>query len=183
MRAGEPGCSAAQLRCPGVHLLYKGGNAARHIPCNDAGGIVGAAHQQRIQQIDAAQLFARRQQDGAAVLAADRLKLLRQAGGHGDALVQVLAAFQQQQGGHHLGQAGHAALLTGILVQQHLAGDGVDQIDTFLCVGCLDRHCVYSAARQSQRRRQCQRKQPCRRAAADFLKIHGFSLDDKALAC
>ena len=63
------------------------------------------------------------------------MELLRQVGGHGDGLVKVLAAFQQQQGGHHLGQACHAALLPGVLVQQHLAGDGVDQVNTFLCIG------------------------------------------------
>lgn len=163
----HPSCA----RRPGVHLLHKGWDAARHVPRDDAGGIVGAAHQQRIQQVDAAQLFARRQQNGAAVLTADLLELLRQVGGHGDGLVKVLAAFQQQ-GGHHLGQACHAALLPGVLVQQHLAGDGVDQVNTFLCIGGLDGHCVYRPARQSQRRRQCQREHPCRQPAAAFLKIH-----------
>ena len=112
------------------------------------------------------------QQNGAAVLTADLLELLRQVGGHGDGLVKVLAAFQQQQGGHHLGQACHAALLPGVLVQQHLAGDGVDQVNTFLCIGGLDRHCVYRPARQSQRRSQCQREHPCRQPATAFLKIH-----------
>ncbi len=43
--------------------------------------------------------------------------------------VHVLAAFQQQQGCHHLGQAGHIPLLVGVLFQNGFVDVGVEQID------------------------------------------------------
>ena len=172
--AGKGGTGTAQLCGTGVHLLDEGIQAAAHVPGDDAGRVVGTGDEQGIQQVDAAHRFPDAQAHGGAVGVLDILELLGQIGGHRDLTVQVLAAFQQQQGRHHLGQAGYIAGLVGILGQQRLAGIGIEQVHG-LGLGCsLDGHGVYCKYRQhctdGNRQRKHQRRQP---AAERVVKHEG----------
>ena len=81
---------------------------------------------------------------GAGWRCSDIPELLGQRGGHGHFTVQILAAFQQQQGRHKLGQAGNILLLVSILVQDGLAGVGVEQVHRLGLAGGLDGHGIYA---------------------------------------
>ena len=74
---GKVRAGAAQLCRLGVHLLHKAHHAARHVPRNDAGGVVGADDEHRVQQVDAAHGLADAQPHGGAVGVLDILELLR----------------------------------------------------------------------------------------------------------
>ena len=101
MRGGHP-----QLCRFLVHPGHKGGQVAvRNITGDHAGRVVGAGHQQAVQQVDAAHRFTDAQVDGAAVGVLDVLELLGQAGGDGDLSVHVLAALEEEQSRHHLGES------------------------------------------------------------------------------
>ena len=170
--AGEVGAGAAQLRRAGVHLPDEVQHAAAHIVGDDAGGVVGAGHQQGIQQVDAAHRLTDAQARGHAVGVLDVLELLGHGGGHGHFAVQVLAALQQQQGGHHLGQAGHILLLVGVLGQDGLAGVGVEQIHRLGLAGRLDGHGVGGQPRQRRRGGKRQGEHQCCGTAEEPVLKH-----------
>ena len=149
VHAGKAGAGAAQLLCFLVHHGDKGGQvAAGDIAGDDAGRVVGAGHQQAVQQVHAAHRLSDAEVHGAAVGVLDVLELLRQAGGNGDLFVQVLAALQKEQGRHHFGQAGNVAGLPGVLVQDGLARVQIEQVDRFGITHGLDGHVVGGKARQ-----------------------------------
>ena len=145
------GVGAAQFGGPLVHPGHKGGQVApRSVAGHRAGGIVGAGHDHPVQQVDPAHRLPDAQPDGRAVGVLDVGEFLGQAGGHRDGLLQVQAALQIEQGGHHLGQAGDVAGLVGVLLQDGLAGVQVKQIDRFFGIGGRDRHGIGRQARQGQ---------------------------------
>ena len=172
VHTGEAGAGAAQLLGLLVHHRDKIGQAARHIVGDDAGGIVGAGHQQAVQQVDAAHGLADAQIHGAAVGVLDVLELLCQAGGNGDLFVQVFAAFEKEQGRHHLGQAGDIPLLPGVLVQDGLVDVCVEQIDRLALVGGLDGHLVHGQTGQRGRDGQHDRQQQSRHPAEERSVLH-----------
>ena len=152
VHAGKGGARAAQLLCFGVHLGHKGGEVAvRNVAGDDAGGVVGAGHQQAVEQIDAAHRLADAEVHGAAVGVLDVLELLRETGGDGDLGVHVLAAFEEEQGCHHLGQAGNVPRLPGVLVQDGLAGVQIEEVDRLIFVDGLDGHLVGGKAGERSR--------------------------------
>ena len=151
VHAAEGGVGAAQFGGPLVHLGHKSGQVPRrHIAGHRTGGIVGAGHDHPVQQVDPAHRLPDPQAHGAAVGVLDVGKLLGQAGGHRDGLLQVQAALQIEQGGHHLGQAGDVAGLVGVLLQDGLAGVQVEQIDRFFRICGRDRHGIGRQPRQGQ---------------------------------
>ena len=169
---GKVRAGAAQLLGTGVHLLDEIQHAAAHIVGNDTGGVVGADDEHGVQQVDAAHRLADAQAHGGAVGVLDVPELLGQRGGHGHFTVQILAAFQQQQGRHELGQAGNILLLVSILVQDGLAGVGVEQVHRLGLAGGLDGHGIYRKARQCSSSGQCQREHQRRHAAEDGVFEH-----------
>ena len=169
---GKVRAGAAQLLGTGVHLLDEIQHAAAHIVGNDAGGVVGADDEHGVQQVDAAHRLADAQAHSGAVGVLDIPELLGQRGGHGHFTVQILAAFQQQQGRHELGQAGNILLLVSILVQDGLAGVGVEQVHRLGLAGGLDGHGIYRKARQCSSSGQCQREHQRRHAAEDGVFEH-----------
>ena len=169
VHAGKTGAGAAQLFGTLVHPGHKGGQVAvRNITGDRAGRVVGAGHQQAVQQVDAAHRFTNAQVDGAAVGVLDVFELLGQAGGDGDLRVHVLAAFQKQQGCHHLGQAGNVALLVC-----------VEQIDRLALVHGLDGHFVCGQTGQDKGQGQRCGQQQGRRPAEESRVLHKRILQRK----
>ena len=151
VHAGEGGGGAAQLGRPLVHPGHKGGQvAAGGVRRDDAGRVVGAGHHHPVEQVPAADRLADAQPDGGAVGVLDVGELLGEAGGDGDLLLHVQAALQIEQGGHHLGQAGHIAGLVGVLFQDGLAGVEVEEVDRLIGVGGRHRHGVGGQPLQSR---------------------------------
>ena len=107
----------------------------------------------------------------------DGLELRCQAVRDGDALVQVGPAFQYQQGGHHLGQAGNGPHLIRVLLYKGLPRAGVKQIDCLRVIGRLDGHGVGGGkAGQGQRRGQGKGEHQRRRPAKKGMLVHGKKL-------
>ena len=172
MGTGKVRALTAQFLCAGVHLPHKVQHAAAHIPRNDAGRVVGAGDEHGVEQVDAAHRLADAQTHGGAIGILDVLELLRHSGGHGHFAVQVLAAFQQEQGRHELGQACHILLLVGVLAEDGLTGVCVEQIDRFSLTGRLDGHGVGGQTRQRCRNSQRQCQHQCRSAAEKGVLKH-----------
>ena len=125
---GKMGVPAAQLPGPPVHLVHKGGDVpVRKIIRNGAGRIVGAGQQGAVEEVFQADLLPRLQVDVHPVPVLDGLEFLFQPIGDGDEGVQVLPAFQQQQAGHHLGEAGDGVGGIGVLFVDDRAGIQVEQ--------------------------------------------------------
>ena len=165
---GKAGAGAAQLFGALVHPGHKGGQVAVcHVAGDHTGGIVGAGDQQAVQQVDPAHRLADAQVHGAAVGILNVPELLRQAGGNGDLRIQVLAAFQKQQGGHHFGQAGNVALLVGVLFQDGFVDVRIEQIDRFVLIDGLDGHFVHGKTGQNRRSGQCSGEQQRGRPAEE----------------
>ena len=180
VHTGKAGAGAAQLFGTLVHPGHKGGQVAvRNITGDRAGRVVGAGHQQAVQQVDAAHRFTDAQVDGAAVGVLDVLELLGQAGGDGDLRVHVLAAFQKQQGCHHLGQAGNVALLVRVLFQNGLVDVRVEQIDRLALVHSLDGHFVCGQTGQDKGQGQRCGQQQGRRPAEESRVLHKRILQRK----
>ena len=168
------GVGAAQFSGPLVHPGHKGGQVApRSVAGHRAGGIVGAGHDHPVQQVDPAHRLPDPQAHGAAVGVLDVGKLLGQAGGHCNGLLQVQAALQIEQGGHHLGQAGDVAGLVGVLLQDGLAGVQIEQIDRFFRIRGCDRHGIGRQPRQGQtdgqRQHTGQRRGPAQHRAEKMI--------------
>ena len=173
VHAGKAGGGAAQLLRLLVHHGHKvGQTAVRHVAGDDAGGVVGAGDQKPVQQVDAAHRLADAEVHGAAIGVLDVLELLRQAGGDGDLRVQIFAAFEEEQGRHHLGQAGDVALLVDVLFQDGLVDVRVEQVDRFALIGGLDGHLVHGQTRQCSRDGQHSRQQQGSGPAEEGVFLH-----------
>ena len=168
VHTGKVGVGAAQLFGPLVHFSHKRRQAAAgQVAGDDTGCIVGAGHQQAVQKVDAAHLFPNTQVHGAAVGVLDILKFLAQAVRDGDLRLQVPATFQQQQGGHHLGQAGDITGLGGVLLQNRLAGGCIKQIHRLRIADRPDGHGIGRKTLQRCQAGQQDRQQQRRCTAAD----------------
>ena len=115
---GEAGALEAELDRLLVHPLDEGrGAAVRHARERAGGGVVGGDQRevQDVVQRDAvvgAEIGGR---GGVDVAALD-----------GDFLREVGVVFEEDQRGHHLGDAGDRALVLRVLFPEHLAGLGIE---------------------------------------------------------
>jgi len=176
--AGKVGVGTAQLAGPGVHPGGKGGQVSPGgVAGQHAGRVVGAGHQHGVEHVEAADALPGLQANGVAPVGPDGLELRCQAVRDGDALVQVGPAFQYQQGGHHLGQAGNGPHLIRVLLYKGLPRAGVKQIDRLRVIGRLDGHSVGGGkAGQGQRRGQGKGEHQRRRPAKKGMLVHGKKL-------
>ena len=171
--AGEGGVLTAQLLGAGIHPGHKGRQvAARDIAGDDAGRVVGAGHQQAVQQVDAAHRLADAEVHSRAVGVLDVLELLRQGSGNGDLSIHILAALKEEQGRHHLGQAGDVPLLVGVLAKDGLAGVQIEEVYRLGIADRLDGHLVDGEAGQGGAGHQHQREQQRRGPGQEIRSIH-----------
>ena len=177
---GEGGSGAADTGGFLVHHRHKIVDAAAaYIVGHDVGGLVGAGQHHGVQQIAQGLGLALTdvRRGGVGRFLPDQVVDI--AGGrHADGVQLVLIVLQQQQGGHHLGQAGGLQRGLAVFLVDHDIGIQVDHVGRRgHDVGRnIRRRAVDPLSRHRQSQHDHQHKGAQHRA--EFFHRHGFLLVD-----